>query len=299
VQSDEPIEPQFVVSGLGSVRVTGAQYGDTHQFDGSTYVSTWGTGVGFQSGLAYWRPLANTSGRVGLLPSSGRFEIPISSISNANPAVVTTSITHGLSSGQWVKFLGYFGGWAPLNGYAYQITVTGATTFTIPVNTSAFGTYPTVPGVVLGGISSPTYSFTFDAVDTTYGVYARSASNYSSGAGENAVGVRAEASQSNPTNLGDSLGVIGYSTSTSAGKNTGGYFKASGAATNYGLVVEGGSRLVPVAFSALPACAAAYEGVTQAVTDSSTATWGATVTGSGSNHIKAYCDGTNWTVAAK
>lgn len=57
--------------------------------------------------------------------------------------------------------------------------------------------------------------------------------------------------------------------------------------------------LVPGAFSVLPACAAAYEGAFASVTDSNTVTWGATVAGSSTNHVLAYCDGTNWTVAAK
>lgn len=41
------------------------------------------------------------------------------------------------------------------------------------------------------------------------------------------------------------------------------------------------------------------EGMMQPITDSTTATWGATITGGGSNHVLAYFDGTNWTVAAK
>jgi hypothetical protein len=36
-----------------------------------------------------------------------------------------------------------------------------------------------------------------------------------------------------------------------------------------------------------------------AVTDSTTAVWGATATGGGTNHVLAYCDGTNWTAAGK
>lgn len=52
-------------------------------------------------------------------------------------------------------------------------------------------------------------------------------------------------------------------------------------------------------FALLPACAAAFEGMTKGVTDSSTATWGATITGSSTNHVQAYCNGTNWTVGAK
>lgn len=52
-------------------------------------------------------------------------------------------------------------------------------------------------------------------------------------------------------------------------------------------------------FSALPTCAGGTEGTWAPVPDSTTATWGATVTGGSTNHILAYCDGTNWTVAAK
>lgn len=57
--------------------------------------------------------------------------------------------------------------------------------------------------------------------------------------------------------------------------------------------------LVPNAFASLAACSGALEGTLKPVSDSTTATWGATITGSGSNHVLAYCDGTNWTVAAK
>ena len=54
-----------------------------------------------------------------------------------------------------------------------------------------------------------------------------------------------------------------------------------------------------VAFSALPTCDSGAEGATRAVVDSTTNTWGATIAGSGGNHVLAYCDGTDWTVAAK
>lgn len=52
-------------------------------------------------------------------------------------------------------------------------------------------------------------------------------------------------------------------------------------------------------FGSLPACASGLEGSDASVTDSTTNTWGGTITGSGSDHVKAYCDGTNWTVYAK
>jgi hypothetical protein len=58
-------------------------------------------------------------------------------------------------------------------------------------------------------------------------------------------------------------------------------------------------QVTAVAFSSLPACAAGTEGTMRAVNDSTTNVWGATITGSGANHVLAYCDGTNWTVAAK
>lgn len=56
-------------------------------------------------------------------------------------------------------------------------------------------------------------------------------------------------------------------------------------------------RSVAVLFAGVPS--PAVEGMLVPVTDSSTNTWGATITGSGSNHVLAYYDGTNWTVAAK
>lgn len=52
----------------------------------------------------------------------------------------------------------------------------------------------------------------------------------------------------------------------------------------------------PVTFATLPACAAGTEGYRAAVTDSSTATYGATITGGGSNHIPGYCNGSVWVV---
>lgn len=51
-----------------------------------------------------------------------------------------------------------------------------------------------------------------------------------------------------------------------------------------------------VAFSALPTPAT---GMQACVTDSTTATWGATVTGMGSNNVQVRYNGTNWTVMGK
>lgn len=63
---------------------------------------------------------------------------------------------------------------------------------------------------------------------------------------------------------------------------------------------NGYARLGAVAsFSALTACTSANQFSIAMVPDSSTNTWGATITGSGSDLVLAFCDGTNWTVAGK
>ncbi len=61
-------------------------------------------------------------------------------------------------------------------------------------------------------------------------------------------------------------------------------------------LTDGLLGLKPQAFSALPAASATYKGVLACVTDSTTAVWGATITGVGGNVVLAYCNGTNWTV---
>lgn len=71
-----------------------------------------------------------------------------------------------------------------------------------------------------------------------------------------------------------------------------------------GLVVNPGGPVnsIQVAtnlFSALPTCNGGNEGTLAPVTDSTTNTWGATITGSGADHVLAYCDSSAWTVAAK
>lgn len=57
--------------------------------------------------------------------------------------------------------------------------------------------------------------------------------------------------------------------------------------------------LTPRVFSILGACNSALAGSIAAITDSTTNTWGATITGGGSDPVIGYCDGTNWTVMGK
>jgi hypothetical protein len=77
----------------------------------------------------------------------------------------------------------------------------------------------------------------------------------------------------------------------------------TGGTCNYGSMHLGrpiGSlRIDPTAFDNLPACASGTQGTLKPVSDSTTNAWGATITGGGSHRVLAYCDGTNWTVAAK
>lgn len=49
----------------------------------------------------------------------------------------------------------------------------------------------------------------------------------------------------------------------------------------------------------IPACSAETEGSMAAIVDSTTNTWGATISGGGTDHVMGYCDGTAWTVMAK
>lgn len=62
---------------------------------------------------------------------------------------------------------------------------------------------------------------------------------------------------------------------------------------------QGGIRHVPTTFASAGTCSGTYEGSVRAITDSNTNVWGATAAGGGTNHVLIYCNGTNWTVAAK
>ena len=100
-----------------------------------------------------------------------------------------------------------------------------------------------------------------------------------------------------------SLGMLMCSNGINAG-GTAGQVACWQASTNGDFnIVPLANRVVhgpaAVAFASLPACATALEDSTAAVSDSTTVTWGATITGSGGSHVLAYCDGTNWTVMGK
>jgi hypothetical protein len=78
--------------------------------------------------------------------------VTITAASNANP-VSLTSNSHGLSTGDGITISGGTGNWTAING-SWTVTVTGVNTFTIPVDSTAFGAltgtpvYPARPTLV-------------------------------------------------------------------------------------------------------------------------------------------------------
>lgn len=74
----------------------------------------------------------------------------ITSITNANPALVTTSTNHEYSTGMIVRLIiPEHKGMQDANQYAGKITVTGNTTFTIDLDTTAMDAFVAVdpPGI--------------------------------------------------------------------------------------------------------------------------------------------------------
>jgi hypothetical protein len=73
--------------------------------------------------------------------------VVITSSSVANPTVITTATPHGWASGQLVRIAGHAGSSPSLNA-DYTATVTGASTFTVPVNVTVGGTGGTVQKLI-------------------------------------------------------------------------------------------------------------------------------------------------------
>lgn len=70
--------------------------------------------------------------------------VAITSSSVANPTVITTATAHGLTTGNQVIIRGHSGSTPSINDTLYTVTVTGASTFTIPVNVTVGGTGGTI-----------------------------------------------------------------------------------------------------------------------------------------------------------
>lgn len=65
----------------------------------------------------------------------------VTAATTANPIVITTASAHGWATNDTVTFSGMTGGFTALNGNSYTITVTGGSTFSVPVNGSLYAAY--------------------------------------------------------------------------------------------------------------------------------------------------------------
>jgi len=92
--------------------------------------------------------------------------VNVSGITQANPAVVTTSAAHGLTTGQDV-FLTGINGMVNLNGRSVRVTVLTATTFSIQTYQGANINSTTFPAYTSGGTMARIYTVTtpWDASD--------------------------------------------------------------------------------------------------------------------------------------
>ena len=103
--------------------------------------------------LNFWEVIVGGSGdpnAIGAAIFQSLFDIPdltgsiisVSGASNTNPGVITTNLNHGFVTGQLVSFAGMTGGgWPFLNGTSQPVTVLTETTFQLPFDTTASGTY--------------------------------------------------------------------------------------------------------------------------------------------------------------
>jgi len=109
--------------------------------------------------------------------------IPITSSSVANPTVITTTVPHGLTTGDSVLIAGHSGSTPDINGEE-DVTVTSTTTFTVVQNVTVGGTggtiveaktasggsgYVQVTALALGGYTSVTLVIRDSADDITFG----------------------------------------------------------------------------------------------------------------------------------
>lgn len=92
--------------------------------------------------------------------------VNISGITQANPAVITTSVAHGLTTGQDV-YLSGINGMVNLNGRSVRVTVLSATTFSIQTYQAANISSTGFPAYTSGGTMARIYTVTtpWDASD--------------------------------------------------------------------------------------------------------------------------------------
>ena len=104
--------------------------------DANTYLNTTATSldrlrIGGSVDKAY---LINTEATPAYAETTGS----VNAATVANPTSLTTAVAHGLTTGDYVTFANSTGITPSIDG-TYVVTVTGASTFTIPVNVTAIG----------------------------------------------------------------------------------------------------------------------------------------------------------------
>ncbi len=143
----------YIDVGAGPVTITfnaGALTGTLTPLDLSPYFFVdWDSGDGFTPALSTIT-IAGTAFTIAQFISGstdpaqpGRLRLTASAVftitaaTNANP-VVFTKTAHGLTTGTVITLFGGTGAWSAVNG-SFVITSTGANTFSIPVDSTAFG----------------------------------------------------------------------------------------------------------------------------------------------------------------
>lgn len=154
-ESDEAYRARVLQAGLASaqgmatylktllLQVPGVQPNliSVQQQTGGGWEVIAGGGDPYQIGYAIYTALFDISALVGS-------QLSVADISNANPGVVTTNLSHGLTTGNVVTLSGIVG-MTGINGVPITVTVLTSTTFSIGINTTSSGTY------VSGGSISP------------------------------------------------------------------------------------------------------------------------------------------------
>lgn len=91
---------------------------------------------------------------LGIYGTGSAVGLSISGCTLAAAAECTTTVAHGRSTGDYIAIKGATGtGWTAINGY-WKLTSTGASTFTIPINSTGFGT---LGGTITGGYGHGVY----------------------------------------------------------------------------------------------------------------------------------------------
>jgi hypothetical protein len=169
------------------------------------------------------------------------------------------------------------GGGVPAGTYTYEIS-------SVDINGGEGNpSFPTSPVTTTRGIQTVNLAWKATVGAVSYNVYRCNSSG---------VGCTRLALHHTGTNYPDSsAGTSGYGPPQTSGAGST-IISGSGVQTIQG-------QVLPQKFAALSACTRTLQGAYATVADSTTNTWGATVTGGGSDAVLAFCDGTNWTVYGK